>query len=42
LVIDRYKYIDLYPCTQGELKSLGYRVSATDLFYNIALKYLAV
>ncbi|XP_052088640.1 cleavage stimulation factor subunit 3-like [Mytilus californianus] len=24
LLIDRYKYIDLYPCTQTELKAIGY------------------
>lgn len=27
LLIDRYKYMDLYPCSQMELKALGYRVS---------------
>jgi len=26
LLIDRYKYADLYPCTQSELKALGYHV----------------
>ncbi|CAI9734176.1 cleavage stimulation factor subunit 3-like [Octopus vulgaris] len=25
LLIDRYKYMDLYPCSQMELKALGYR-----------------
>ncbi|XP_074649592.1 cleavage stimulation factor subunit 3-like [Tubulanus polymorphus] len=25
LLIDRYKYIDLYPCSTSELKALGYR-----------------
>ena len=33
LLIDRYKYIDLYPCSQTELRSLGYKV-------NTELKYL--
>ncbi|XP_071941961.1 cleavage stimulation factor subunit 3-like isoform X2 [Antedon mediterranea] len=25
LLIDRYRYLDLYPCTSSELKALGYR-----------------
>ena len=33
LIIDRYKYIDLFPCAQSELKSLGYRVSEIELKY---------
>jgi len=31
MIIDRYKYIDLFPCTQTELKSLGYSVSEIEL-----------
>ena len=31
LIIDRYKYLDLFPCAQTELKSLGYRVSKVEL-----------
>jgi len=31
LIIDRYKYLDLFPCTQSELKSLGYRVGEVEL-----------
>ena len=27
LLIDRYKYLDLYPCSHMELKVLGYFVS---------------
>lgn len=27
LLIDRYKYLDLYPCTTSELKAVGYFVS---------------
>ena len=26
LLIDRYKYLDLFPCSQTELRSLGYKV----------------
>uniref|UniRef100_T1J5R7 Cleavage stimulation factor subunit 3 n=1 Tax=Strigamia maritima TaxID=126957 RepID=T1J5R7_STRMM len=25
LLVDRYKYMDLYPCTMGELKAIGYK-----------------
>ncbi|XP_070535055.1 cleavage stimulation factor subunit 3-like [Ptychodera flava] len=25
LLVDRYRYLDLYPCSAGELKALGYR-----------------
>lgn len=27
LLVDRYKFMDLYPCSASELKALGYKVS---------------
>jgi hypothetical protein len=27
LLVDRYKYLDLYPCSQTELTVIGYEVS---------------
>lgn len=27
LLIDRYRFLDLFPCSESELRSLGYRVS---------------
>lgn len=26
LLVDRYKFMDLYPCSASELKALGYKV----------------
>lgn len=26
LLVDRYKFMDLYPCSTSELKALGYKV----------------
>ena len=31
LLIDRYKYMDLFPCSHMELKVLGYFVSILEL-----------
>lgn len=28
LLVDRYKFMDLYPCSTSELKALGYKVCA--------------
>lgn len=28
LLIDRYRFLDLFPCSESELRSLGYRVSS--------------
>lgn len=28
LLVDRYKFMDLYPCSSSELKALGYKVCA--------------
>ena len=46
LLIDRYRYMDLMPCSAFELKALGYKVSQTcinlfwDTFYfNIDYTY---
>jgi hypothetical protein len=33
LLIDRYKYLDLYPCSQTELKAIGYYVSILCIFF---------
>ena len=33
LLIDRYKYLDLYPCTTSELKAVGYFVSILHLLH---------
>lgn len=27
LLVDRYKFMDLYPCSASELKALGYKVT---------------
>lgn len=37
MLIDRYKYLDLYPCSQSELRSLGYWVSP--LFNSLVLMH---
>lgn len=29
LLVDRYKFMDLYPCSTSELKALGYKVQTT-------------
>lgn len=29
LLVDRYKFMDLYPCSTSELKALGYKVQIT-------------
>lgn len=29
LLVDRYKFMDLYPCSASELKALGYKVRRT-------------
>lgn len=36
LLVDRYKFMDLYPCSASELKALGYKVS----FYTVCRKYI--
>lgn len=33
LLVDRYKFMDLYPCSTSELKALGYKV-CTHTFIN--------
>lgn len=41
-LVDRYKFLDLYPCSTVELKSIGYSdVSELLLFFNnnISIKY---
>lgn len=35
LLIDRYRFLDLLPCTDSELRSLGYRVSVCSPVYFI-------
>lgn len=30
LLVDRYKFMDLYPCSASELKALGYKVCTWD------------
>lgn len=37
LLVDRYKFMDLYPCSASELKALGYKVSK-----NSSLLFFAV
>lgn len=32
LLVDRYKFMDLYPCSTSELKALGYKVRFEPLF----------
>lgn len=36
LLIDRYKYADLFPCSQSELKALGYHV-CYHVYFNMYL-----
>lgn len=31
LLVDRYKFMDLYPCSASELKALGYKVCFKEL-----------
>lgn len=33
LLVDRYKFMDLYPCSSIELKALGYKVSVFSSFF---------
>lgn len=33
LLVDRYKFMDLYPCSASELKALGYKVRLELFFY---------
>ncbi|XP_054724152.1 cleavage stimulation factor subunit 3-like [Uloborus diversus] len=40
LLIDRYKFMDLYPCTVSELKSLGYKEIAKQHSSGIASSFL--
>ena len=47
LLIDRYKYLDLFPCSQSELKALGYYVSNlvnqdVDLFWQPKWLYMGI
>uniref|UniRef100_A0A674DWR2 Cleavage stimulation factor subunit 3 n=1 Tax=Salmo trutta TaxID=8032 RepID=A0A674DWR2_SALTR len=35
LLVDRYKFMDLYPCSASELKALGYKVCTTYLNVNV-------
>lgn len=32
LLVDRYKFMDLYPCSTSELKALGYKVRFKPVF----------
>ena len=32
LLVDRYKYLDLYPCTNQELRAMDYQVLTESLF----------
>ena len=34
LLVDRYKFMDLYPCSASELKALGYKVCTTGDFFS--------
>ena len=33
-VIDRYKYLDLYPCQENELKVVKYKVTSHVICFN--------
>lgn len=45
LLVDRYKFMDLYPCSTSELKALGYKVCVINhlvdplfpLFFSLSL-----
>ncbi|XP_064627330.1 cleavage stimulation factor subunit 3-like [Lineus longissimus] len=37
LLVDRYRYLDLYPCSTSELKALGYRESSKQAAMQIML-----
>lgn len=34
LLVDRYKFMDLYPCSTSELKALGYKVRLQPLSFH--------
>lgn len=34
LLVDRYKFMDLYPCSTSELKALGYKVRLESLSFH--------
>lgn len=42
LLVDRYKFMDLYPCSTSELKALGYKVqiTLTHLFLLLSLLHV--
>lgn len=45
MLVDRYKYLDLFPCTPLELKIMGYVVGLNFLFFfhhffNVMLAFL--
>lgn len=35
LLVDRYKFMDLYPCSASELKALGYKVSGQQRLHSL-------
>lgn len=43
LLVDRYKFMDLYPCSTSELKALGYKVQTTltHLIFLFSLLFLS-
>lgn len=42
LLVDRYKFMDLYPCSTSELKALGYKVQTTLTHFIFLLSLLFV
>ena len=35
LLVERYKYLDLYPCSVQELRCLGYKVCIIVLYHSV-------
>ena len=40
LLVDRYKFMDLYPCSASELKALGYKVCTDSTLVLKAVQYV--